>query len=373
MTHARAEASHPAGQDPEAPSGPDSGPGAPSLSVEEDPGPEWDAFVRDAPGATFCHLSGWHGIMNDVMGGRPAYLAARDPEGTLVGVLPLVEVKSRLFGAYMVSMPYLNYGGPLGTPEARRALAGEAVRRARQAGSDMLELRTRNGRGDGPPAEGMELTGRKITVVLPLPDDPKVLWEDGLRSKVRSQVRKPMKEGLEARVGPDQVEPFYEVFAQHMRDLGTPVLPRALFQRLPGVFGDDVVFSSVYRDGEPVAAGCGFRFGNEFEITWASALREHSRVAPNMLLYWSLMEKAIDDGLGAFNFGRCTPGSGTHRFKGQWGGEDEPLDWAAWSPEGRRATPNPEEGRYALAVRIWSRLPLPVTRVLGPPLARRLP
>ena len=109
------------------------------------------------------------------------------------------------------------------------------------------------------------------------------------------------------------------------------------------------------------------------EITWAGASRELSRMAPNMLLYWSFMEETIRRGAGTFNFGRCTPGSGTHRFKKQWGGEDHPLPWGQWSPTGVVSTPSPDSAKFRLATSVWSRLPVGVTRVVGPVLARSLP
>ncbi len=358
------------------------------IRIEEvaQPGAEWDALVESAPGGTYCHLAGWRTVMSEVLGHSCQYLEAR--EGTkLLGVLPLVAVRSRLFGRFLVSMPFLNYGGPLGTTPARQALTHEALKRARAEGVDLLELRDRGLQADpGQEAAStverpsldefagdLELTHRKVSVLLPLPQDPEVLWTEVFRSKVRSQVRRPMKEGLEARFGAGQVESFYEVFSVHMRDLGTPVLPRSLFHALPRVFGEQVRFCVVYREAEPVAAGCGFFCAGEFEITWAAALREHSRVAPNMLLYWRMMEEAIEGGAKAFNFGRCTPDTGSHRFKRQWGGDDVPLPWAAWSSDGNLSTPNPEQARYAAAVGLWQKLPVALTRFLGPPLARRIP
>lgn len=365
----------------------DADPSALQVGATSRPDAAWDRLAEEAPGGTYCHLAGWHTIITEVLGHEAHYLEARDSSGGLEGILPLVRVRSLLFGDYLVSMPFLNYGGPVGTPEACRVLTGEALELADRRGVDLMELRCRSreqlssdhvreedGEGDaGTPGHGLVVTGRKITVVLPLPDEVEELWKGTLRSKVRSQVRKPMKEGLEARIGPEQAEPFYEVFAENMRDLGTPVLPVELFRALPRVFDDRVVFCVVYREDEPVAGGCGFFCGDEFEITWASALREHSRVAPNMLLYWEMMKHALETGARAFNFGRCTPDGGSHRFKSQWGGHDEPLPWTAWAPDGAVETPNPDQGKYALAVSLWQKLPLPLTRVLGPPLARRIP
>lgn len=350
-----------------------------STTVHDTPPDDWDAFVAQAPGGTFCHLAAWKGVMAGILGHECLYVTARDESDALQGILPLVSVRSLLFGHHLVSLPFLNYGGPIGSLKARRALTEWAADEAARRGADLLEFRWRGAALESEAdreshlPSGFEESHRKITVVLPLTGDAEALWTDGLRSKVRSQVRRPMKEGFETRFGADQVEPFYEVFVRNMRDLGTPVLPRDLFRRLPALFEDEVTFAVVYDGDRPIAAGCGFHFGGEFELTWASSLREYNRAAPNMLLYWRLMENAIEQGARAFNFGRCTPGGGTHRFKSQWGGEDEPLPWAVWSPSGKAATPNPEQGKYKLATSIWSKLPVSLTRVLGPPLARRIP
>jgi CelD/BcsL family acetyltransferase involved in cellulose biosynthesis len=158
-----------------------------------------------------------------------------------------------------------------------------------------------------------------------------------------------------------------------MRDLGTPVLPLAFFERIARVFGETAVFAAVYWQDRPVAGGCGFVWADEFEITWAASLTEFNRYAPNMLLYCALMEEMIRRGIAVFNFGRCTPGSGTHRFKQQWGGEEVSLPWVQWSPAGRAEIPSQDGRVYSLATAVWQRLPLFVANHLGPRLARRLP
>lgn len=348
---------------------PGTGTSTPAVVPFEGEAGEWDAFVRDRPGASFCHLAGWREIMSDVLGNEVLYRVAVDDGGRWTGALPLVRVKSAIFGHHLVSMPFLNYGGPVGTGPARRALARAAEREARSSDADLLELRSRTPM-DEPP---LEVSHRKITVVLDLPESVETLWRDDLRSKVRSQVRRPMKEGMEARFGSHQVDAFYEVFSHHMRDLGTPVLPRELFERLARVFPERVEFGAIYHDGRPLAVGCGFTWDDEFEITWASALYEYSRMAPNMLLYWAFMKRCVERGIRRFNFGRCTPGGGTHRFKSQWGGDDEPLPWLRWSPRGVEGTPTPDEGLYRYATEAWKRLPLAVANRIGPLLSRRIP
>lgn len=309
--------------------------------------------------------------MEKALGHECLYLAAADAAGEVRAILPLVRVRSALFGHYLVSMPFLNYGGPVGVAEACRFLCDEAAAAAERSGADLLELRSRF----GVDAPSLTTNERKITVLLDLPADAEILWKDTLSGKVRSQVRRPQKEGMEARFGLEQMDAFYNVFAHNMRDLGTPVLGRRFFEQIVASFPQYVEFGAVYLDDAPVAAGCGFRWKDEFEMTWASSLHRYNRMAPNMLLYWSFMERMVERGVKVFNFGRCTPDGGVHRFKRQWGdARDVPLPWQQWSRSGLSATPNPDGSPlFELATRVWSRLPLGVANRLGPRLSRALP
>jgi len=216
------------------------------------------------------------------------------------------------------------------------------------------------------------VSSRKITVLRPLPATPEALFAS-FPSKLRSQIRRPLKDGLTVRFGLDQREAFYDVFARTMRDLGTPVLPRALFERLAVAFPELVVFGVVYRGDRPLAGGCGFVWREEFEMTWAGALHESRALAANMLLYWAFMEHMIARGVRVFNFGRCTPGGGTHHFKRQWGGTDVPLPWRQYASGEVKATPSPDDPALSWGPRLWRRLPLPIANRLGPRLVRFLP
>ena len=177
---------------------------------------------------------------------------------------------------------------------------------------------------------------------------------------------------MTCRFGPGERHPFYAVFAENMRDLGTPVHSRLLFDALVEVFPAVVIFGVVYHGERPVAGGCGFLWGGEFEMTWASALRKYNRMAPNMLLYWSFMEKAIERGADLFNFGRCTPDGGTHRFKRQWGGADTRLPWLEWDRHGSGER-SADSWAYGTATRVWKHLPLPLANRIGPFLSRHIP
>jgi FemAB-related protein (PEP-CTERM system-associated) len=328
---------------------------------------EWDGFVRAQPQWTHFHLYGWRCAIERAFGHECLYLAARD-NGVLAGVLPLVRVKSLLFGHFLVSMPFVNYGGPLGRVDAVRALVREATELARRERVKLLELRSR-----APLAIDLPASHRKITVVLDLPEaGSAALWKK-LDAKLRSQIRRPQKEGVTVRFGPDQVQPFFDVFSRHMRDLGTPTQPLAFFQTLSELFGDDVWFGCAYLGDKPIAGGCGFRWNGEFEMTWASALQEFKRIAPNMQLYWSFIERASNEGLRLFNFGRCTPGGGTHRFKMQWGTREEPLWWYQCAASPQTATPSPDDAAFSWGPRLWKRLPTRFATALGPRIVRYIP
>jgi FemAB-related protein (PEP-CTERM system-associated) len=341
------------------------------VSRYEGDGQDWDDFVRSQPGWTHFHLFGWSRVIRRVFRHECVYLVARDPRtNALAGVLPLVRVKSLIFGHYLVSMPFLNYGGPLGTDDAVRALAAEASRLAQEAGVKLLELRSRREL----PLD-WHASHRKLTVLLDLPPNPDDLWK-ALPSKLRSQVKRPKKEGIVVKFGADQIDAFYGVFAHHMRDLGTPAQSKRLFQVIAEEFGDEVHFAVAYHQEQPVACGCGFLWGTEFEITWASALRSHKAMSPNMLVYWELMERVTRAGATVFNFGRCSPDSGTHRFKMQWGSREEQLWWyqpKAASGAEESATPSPDKGVFALATRVWQRLPVSVATSLGSSIVRGIP
>lgn len=327
----------------------------------------WDQFVRSQAGWTHFHRYGWRTVIEQVMGHDCPYLVARDPDGTIAGVLPLVRVRSALFGHYLVSLPFVNYGGPLGTDAAIQALVAEASRLTSSGGVKLLELRSAREL----PID-LPVSHRKVTVLLDLlPGDPQLTFKK-FEAKLRSQVRKPGKEGVTIRFGADQVPAFFQVFAEHMRDLGTPTQPERLFTALAAQFPDDMWVGCAYLGEIPIAGGIGFRWGTEFEMTWASSLHSHGKIAPNMGLYWAFMERCIQEGVTIFNFGRTTPGSGTHRFKLQWASREAPLWWYQQAA-GIAKTPSPDDARYAWGPRLWRRLPIPVATALGPRIVRGIP
>jgi serine/alanine adding enzyme len=341
-----------------------------TIAIEEFQGfpAEWDTFVRAQPHWTHCQLFGWKTVMTRALGHECLYFAARDSTGRLVGVLPLVRVRSILFGHYLVSMPFLNYGGPLGNEAAVQALVARAATQAQRDRVKLLELRSR-----GPLPITFPVSHRKVAVLLDLaPGAPDTAWQR-ISPRLKTYVRRTQKGGVTVRFGPDQLGGFFQVFARHMHELGTPTHHRRLFETIAEVFGESAWFGCAYHDGQPVACGCALQWAEEVEVTWASALPTAADLRPNVLLYWAFMERAATERLHTFNFGRSTPGSGPHEFKRRWGSRDEPLWWYDLSARHGATTPSPEDPALGWGPRLWKRLPLGLATALGPRIVRYLP
>lgn len=307
------------------------------------------------------------------------------------GVLPLVHMKHFLFGHQLISMPYFDMGGILADSAAvERALLKKAIEIGRRLGVDGIELRHRNPRypgrepagsspatasaayerhrpGTDPPPAHCTTQSHKVRMLLELPDTSEALMKS-FKSKLRSQIKKPVREGLTAVVGRDDLlDDFYAVFAVNMRDLGSPVHSRKLLENVLKAFPDTARIVMVYRRSTPVAGSVVIGFGETMENPWASSLREYSRLAPNMLLYWAMLDYACSRGYRVFDFGRSTPEEGTYKFKKQWGAGPHPLHWhtVAVGSAGLPA-PSIQKTKYDRAIRYWQKLPVPLTVMIGP-------
>lgn len=326
---------------------------------------EWDEFVSRTASASFAHLAGWRDVIEATGGHECRYRVARARDGRIAAVLPLVRLRSPLFGRHLVSVPFLNYGGPAGELDASVALVNDAMSQACALRASSLVLRSRHR------LPGADESARKLTVLLDLAPTVDEMWEQRFNSKHRTKIKRPMRDGMATTFGADQLDAFYEVWSHNMRDLGTPALPRAFFERIVSAFPSLVVIGATRLKGRPVSAGFGFIWRDEFEMTWSSGLSQFDAAKPNMLLYWDFMRELIGRGVRVFNFGRSTPGSGPHKFKQAWGGVDVPLPWIEYGGGGAQGTRDSDA--LKLATHVWQRLPLPVASRLGPLVSPHLP
>jgi FemAB-related protein (PEP-CTERM system-associated) len=312
----------------------------------------------------------WLEVLAGGLGHRPHCLEAIDQEQT-VGLLPLAHVHSLLFGKFLVSLPYLNTAGAFADNDT---VAGMLIDGAARL-ADELKVRYLELRHDRP-VEHRALTARlssKVHLRLRLPGDTDQLWKD-LDAKVRNQVRKGRKHGLTVHWGGEELlAEFYTVFSHNMRDLGTPVYGRALFRGIVRRFPERAEFCVVRRDRLPVAAALLLHGWGITEVPSAGALREFNPLCANMLMYWHLLERAVLRGQSVFDFGRSTKGSGTCKFKEQWGALPEPAAWQYYLRNGAVGDMRPDNPQYQRLIRLWQRLPVSVTRLIGPPIVRGIP
>lgn len=326
----------------------------------------WDAYVSSRPDATGYHEWAWRGVFSHSFGHECVSLLARRAD-RVSGVLPLVHIRSRLFGRTMTSLPFVNYGGVLADDEPTgRALLAAAADAARARRCRHVELRHVSRHYTDLPCRR-----HKVAMRLPLAAG---LW-DRFDRKVRNQIRKAQKSGLVAdRGGIELVDDFYAVFARNMRDLGTPVYAKGFFEDVLRAFPDraDVV---VVRAGlVPVAAGISYRTDGLVEVPWASSLREYNVQCPNHLLYWTVIGRALETGCHTLDFGRSTPNEGTYRFKAQWGAEPVPLTWEyVLLTGGDVPDQSPANPKFRVAIAAWRRLPLWVANAAGPRIVRGIP
>ena len=346
-----------------------SAPAGAVIVSEEVNGVEWDRYVHSHPASSAYHQWRWRHVFERAFGHETLYLGARE-NGALVGVLPLVVFRRSLFGTFLVSLPFVNYGGVVARDERISTMLAEAAAAAaKRRGASHVELRHRVRTLVDLPAKS-----HKVAMLLPLLPDVERAW-NALDKKVRNHIRKAEKSDLEVRTGGlEWVPEFYSVFAENMRDLGTPVYPQQLFEQVITTFPQQARIVLVTHRGEPVAGALSYAFRDTVEVPWASSLRAFRPSCPNHLMYWTIIRQAIADGRRTFDFGRSTPGEGTFQFKTQWGAEAKPLHWEYALLNGTRLPDqSPKNPKFRAAIEVWKRCPLWFTNTVGPRIVRSLP
>ena len=336
-------------------------------------GPEqqtlWDAYVLQHSSATHCHRWGWKTVIENAFRIPTYYLLATE-QGKVVGVLPLAWQKSLLFGSFITALPFLNAGGPLADSVViEQALVERAIQIAKENGAARLQLRYR-----GEYRLALPSSAHKVAAVRPVTRDTEAMWK-ALNSNNRRKVNKATKSGMAADAeGAAALDIFYEIFADNMRNLGTPVYAKALFAEVLKAFPHDTEIIIVRLEGKPIAAGFLISFRDGMEATWMCSDYRYLSLQPNMLLYWTILRVAGERGFASLDFGRSTRDSGTHKFKQLWDTSDVPLPWASWTKNGEAPSElSPANPKFQLATWAWKKLPLAFANLIGPHIVRNLP
>ena len=326
----------------------------------------WDAYVLAHPGATFFHRAGWKRVIEEAFGHRTHFHYV-EQGGVITGVLPLAEIKSRLFGHSLASLPFCAYGGIVADNDTAFQALDEAARTlARSLEVDVLEYRSMELRHPDWLVKDLYVTFRKTLA----PEVEQNL--NAIPRKQRAMVRKGIKAGLVSE--PDAgVERFYRVFADNVHRHGTPVLSKRYFELLREVFGADCSVLTVAHQGRPVSSVLSFHFRNEILPYYAGDLACARELAANDFKYWELMRRSCEAGYTLFDYGRSKVGTGPYHFKKNWGFEPQPLHYenllvgATEVPE-----VNPLNPKYRLFIAAWKRLPLPLANLVGPHIVKYL-
>ncbi len=337
------------------------------VTVTTDP-PDWSAFLAGRDDATIYHDPRWGEVMREAYGNRPHYLTARRG-GSVVGICQLIEQRSLLFGKRLCSLPYFDASGILADDPPAEAALLDAVGQLRgQTGVDHVELRQLQ-----PLSAELPTRTDKVTLWLGLGEGRDATWKQ-FKKQVRTNVRRAMKNDVEVVCGGgEHVKSFYSVYSRTMRDLGSPPHSLRFFRVLIDRFAEEVRLFIARRQETVVAASLTLTDRRAMRVPWAGSDYRYRKLDANRLMYWEMLATGSDLGCAAFDFGRSTRDSGTHKFKRGWGAEEVPLYWHHVMPPGQEPPElRPDSPKYRMMVRCWQKLPVPLARLLGPRLIAKL-
>ena len=326
----------------------------------------WDEFVQRSPQASFFHRAGWQRVIEQAFGHK-TYFCYAEVDGRIEGVLPLAEIKSRLFGHSLGSLPFCVYGGPAASSEAiAAALDKEAQALAQKLKVGHLEYHNVAPRNPDWHAKDLYVTFRKE-----MDADPEKNM-NAIPRKQRAMVRKGIKANLQSEIDPD-VERFFTAYSTSVHRLGTPVFSKKYFRLLKETFGDDCELMTITKDGQLIASVMSFYFRDEVLPYYGGGMPAAREFAGNDFMYWELMRRTCTRGYRIFDFGRSKKGTGSHDFKKNWGFEPTPLHYE-YKLIGATEVPdtNPLNPKYQLMIRTWQKMPLALANLIGPHIVKNL-
>ena len=328
---------------------------------------KWDDYVQSKPNVAPYLQFAWGEAIHQAYGHTYSYFAAFHNQ-KVVGVLPLIYLKPPFRKAEICSLPFCDIGGCLAdTSEIEEALLSYAKNLTQEYKASQLQLRVSKLQAEN---KFTPKQGQKVSMILPLPSDSETLF-NSFKSKLRSQIRKAEKNGLTVELGNNRecIDAFYHVFSHNMHRLGSPVHSKSFFQALSTKYKENMIVSVVKLQDTVVGAGIVLLTHDCAVIPWASTHDKYNKLAPNMLLYWSLLEFVSNNGIKTFDFGRSSFGEGTYKFKKQWGAQPQALTWRTFIANAELAE-KLETGTTSklrsIVENIWRHLPLKVANFVGP-------
>lgn len=329
---------------------------------------EWNDFVYAHPDGTVFHLTQWKEAVEKAFGHKTFYQFA-EIDGKIVGVLPLIQLKSFLFGNIISSLPFAAYGGPLADgPVVLNALLETAKNLTADLKGDYLDLKFFQQHDTGLPQSNLHVTFIKA---LSKDHDENML---AIPRKQRAMVRKGIKSDLTAHYSKDLLDDFYDVYAINVQRLGTPVYTKKWFKTLLDVYGDNAELLIIRHGDQAISGVLSLYYKDVVLPYYAGSLAEYRHLAPNDFQYWMLMKHAVEKGCRYFDFGRSKKDSGHYKFKKHWGFEPQPLHYQ-YHLHNLKEKPeiNPLNPKYKFKIEAWKKLPTNVAKLIGPCIVKNIP
>lgn len=330
---------------------------------------QWLIFLSSNENSTFYHRIEWKDIIESCFNHKSYYLIALEND-KIRGLLPLIYIKSLIFGSMLTSMPFLNYGGVLSDQtEIIKLLLSEATKLQQKIKTNYIELRHLN-----KTQFDLPFKSHKVSMVVELDKDPEKLWNE-FSSKHRTNIRKSIKQDFKFEIGGlDVLDEFYQVISEGWRKLGTPIYKKSFFKKVLTSFKKDVEICAVRYEDDLIAVAFNGLFNDTIEGMWTHSLFEYKKLNVNYFLYWKMIENACERGFNKFNLGRSTADSSAIQFKKKWNAKPTQLYWE-YILNNNQSMPelNVDNPKYQKYINIWKHLPLKATQILGPIFAKNIP
>ena len=337
----------------------------------------WDSFVLNNSNSSFFHLSGWKDVVKQSFNHHALYIMAFQQD-KLTGILPLFEVKSRLFGNALVSVPFGVYGGTCSlNSKAENALLNSAATLGKLMGVDYVEFRNEKPLSCADSSSTLLPAQQTKDLYVTFKKELLPDVEDNFQAiprKQRRMIRQGIKAGLTSKIGyQEHLKDFYNIYARSVKALGTPVFPFCYFLNIMDTFPQTFILS-VWKDNKMVAGVMTFIFKDRLMPYYGGALKKYYQCSVNDFMYWELMKYGCENKFRWFDFGRSKKGTGAYEFKKHWGFEPENLPYS-YRLINKKKMPNvsPANPKYSAVINIWKKMPLFLTNWLGPKLVRSIP